>query len=277
VTDQPDSVPEQPTTEPDRPVALVTGAARGIGAAVAARLAGDGWRVTLVDVCADDARLGYALATPADLDAAVAATAGCGMGVVADVRDQGALNRAVSDTMSRWGRLDAVVAAAGVIAGGPPGWETSDDVWAAVTEVDLTGVWRLARATIPALLHAPAPRAGRFVAVSSAAGLTGLPGLAAYSAAKHGVVGLVRALAVELAGTGVTVNAVCPGSTDTAMLAATATLYGLDGVDELVAHQPLGRVVEPAEVAGAVAWLCSGDAAAVTGAVIAVDGGMTAT
>ena len=256
-------------------VAIVTGAARGIGAATARRLAAGGWWVSLVDVCADEPTLGYSLATPSDLAGAVADTDGRGVGVVADVRDQAALDRAVVETVQRWGRLDAAVAAAGVIGGGRPGWETPDDVWESVLGVDLTGVWRLARAAIPALLAVPAPRSGRFVAVSSVAGTTGLPQLAAYSAAKHGVVGLVRALGVELAGTGVTANAVAPGSTDTAMLAATTGLYDLDGADELVAHQPLGRAITPDEVAEAIGWLCDG-AAAVTGTVLAVDGGMTA-
>jgi len=256
-------------------VAIVTGAARGIGAATARRLSADGWWVSLVDACADDSAVGYPLATRADLDEAVAATGDRGVGVVADVRDQQALEGAVAETVERWGRLDAAVAAAGVVAGGRPGWETSDEVWDTLIGVDLTGVWRLARAAIPAMLAAPSPRSGRFVAVSSAAGTSGLAQLAAYCAAKHGVVGLVRALGVELAGTGVTANAVAPGSTDTAMLAATTVLYDLDDASELVAHQPLGRVITPDEVADAIVWLCEG-AAAVTAAVVAVDGGMTA-
>jgi NAD(P)-dependent dehydrogenase (short-subunit alcohol dehydrogenase family) len=138
-------------------------------------------------------------------------------------------------------------------------------------------VWRLARATVPHLLARPEPRAGRFVAVASTAASEGLPRLAAYTAAKAGVVGLVKALAAELAAQGVTVNVVCPGSTRTAMLEASRGVYGLASVEDFARQQPIGRLLEPAEVAAAIAWLCSPDAAAVTGAAVAVDGGMTAT
>ncbi|MFQ5558371.1 MAG: SDR family oxidoreductase, partial [Acidimicrobiales bacterium] len=111
-----------------------------------------------------------------------------------------------------------------------------------------------------------------------AAGSLGLRHLGAYASAKHGVIGLVRSLAADLAGTGVTANIVAPGSTRTPMLDASAAVYGLADPLELVRHQePLGRLIEPAEVAAAVTWLCSPAAAAVTGAVLPVDGGMTAT
>lgn len=113
------------------------------------------------------------------------------------------------------------------------------------------------------------------MAVSSAAGLRGLPLLAAYAAAKHGVIGLVRSLAAELGGEGITANAVCPGATRTAMLDASAALYGLADPEEFARHHALGRLVEPGEVAGAVGWLCSEEASAVTGTVIPVDAGMT--
>jgi len=194
-----------------------------------------------------------------------------------DVRDGPGLDAAVAGLVGHFGRLDAVVAAAGVISGGPTGWETDDELWADMIDVNLTGVWRLARATVPHLLARPEPRAGRFVAVASTAATEGLPRLAAYTAAKAGVVGLVRALAAELAPQGVTVNAVCPGSTRTAMLDASRGVYGLASVEDFVHHQPIGRLLEPAEVAAAIAWLCSPEAGAVTGAVLPVDGGMTAT
>ncbi len=259
----------------DGPVAIVTGAGRGIGAATARRLAGDGWRLALVDRAADDPALAYPLATEAELRA-VADEVG-GLACVADVRDQGALDAAVAAAVDRFGGLDAAVAVAGCIAGGTPAWETTDEVWAAMVGVNLEGVWRLARAAVPALLARPAPRQGRFVAVSSAAGTQGLPLLAAYAAAKHGVVGLIRSLAAELGPQGITANAVAPGSTATAMLDTSATLYGLPGPTAFAEHHVTGRLIQAGEVADAVAWLCGPAAAAVTGAVLPVDAGMTAT
>jgi SDR family mycofactocin-dependent oxidoreductase len=257
------------------PVAVVTGAARGIGAVTARALAAEGWQLVLVDRCADDPALGYPLATRADLDAVVD-SCGDAVGVVADVRDQAALDGAVATAVDRFGGLDAAVAAAGCIAGGSPGWEIGDDQWAAMVGVNLEGVWRLARSAVPALLARPAPRRGRFVAVSSSGGTDGLPLLAAYVAAKHGVNGLVRSLAAELGPHGVTANAVAPGSTRTAMLEASAAVYDLASVEGFTEHHLLGRLLEPEEVAALVAWVCGPTSGGVTGAVLPVDAGMTA-
>jgi SDR family mycofactocin-dependent oxidoreductase len=256
-------------------VALVTGAARGIGAATVRAMLAEGWRVVAVDRCADDHRLPYRLATRADLDAVVANDPQRVLGVAADTCDDEALAGAVALAEERFGRLDAAVACAGVVAGGVPLWDQPADEVNAIIEVDLLGVVALARAAVPALLRRPEPRSGRFVAVASAAATRGLPMLAAYCAAKAGVVGLVRALAVELAGTGVTANAVSPGSTDTATLAESARLYGLRSAREFAAQQPVGRLLEPAEVAAAVLWLAGESSSAVTGAALAVDGGLS--
>jgi len=127
---------------------------------------------------------------------------------------------------------------------------------------------------VPALLRRPEPRSGRFLAVASAAATRGLPMLAAYCAAKAGVTGLVRALAVELGGTGVTANAVCPGSTATRMLDETARLYSLSGAADFARQQPSGRLVEPDEVAGLIAFLAGPGGASITGASVPVDGGL---
>ncbi|MEO7556466.1 MAG: mycofactocin-coupled SDR family oxidoreductase [Acidimicrobiales bacterium] len=258
-------------------VAIITGAARGIGAATALRLAQADYQLVLVDRCADDPALGYALATRHDLDDVVAACGGSdrAVGVVADVRDQPGLDTAVATAVERFGGLDCALAIAGCIAGGTDAWTTDDVVWDAMVGVNLEGVWRLAKAAVPALLQRPAPRHGRFIAVSSAGGTLGLPKLAAYTAAKHGVNGLVRSLAAELGAEGVTANAVAPGSTNTAMLAASAAIYGLSGTDDLAARQLLERIVEPDEVAAFLAWLCGPDADAITGAVLPADAGMT--
>lgn len=262
------------------PVAVVTGAGRGIGAAVARHLAEEGWSLALVDSCADEPLLGYALARREELDETAAACRAAGapevIALVADVRDRAALKEAVAGAGRRLGGLDAAVAVAGVIGGGAPAWETGEDLWRLMLDVNLTGVWHLAVAAVPSLLARPEPRRGRFVAVASAGALIGLPQLSAYVAAKHGVVGLVRSLAAELGPKGVTANVVAPGSTRTEMLTASAALYGLAEVDEFAVHHLDPRLLAPEEIAAAVGWLLSPAASGVTGAVLPVDAGMTA-
>ena len=252
-------------------VAVVTGAARGIGAATVRALTADGWAVVAVDRCADDPRLPYALGTREELDRLAGERV---LPVVADTCDPAGLDAAVALAERSFGGLDAAFAVAGVVAGGVPLWEQPEHEVRAVIDTDLLGVIALARAAVPALLRRPAPRSGRFVAVASTAAVRGLPLLAAYCAAKAGVTGLVRALAVELGGTGVTANAVSPGSTDTLVLAESARLYGLPSAQDFAAQQPLGRLLTPEEVAAALLWLGGTSSAAVTGAVLPVDGGL---
>ncbi|MGB8652680.1 MAG: mycofactocin-coupled SDR family oxidoreductase [Mycobacteriales bacterium] len=255
-------------------VALVTGAARGIGAATVRALAADGWSVLATDRCSDDPRLPYSLGTRAELDAVVAEAGPQVTGLVADTTDPSQLAAAVAEAERRYGGLDAALAVAGVVAGGVPLWEQGADQVAAVLEVDLLGVVALARAAVPALLRRPAPRSGRFVAVSSAAATRGLPMLAAYCAAKAGVNGLVRGLAAELRGTGVTASCVSPGSTRTPVLEESARLYGLADAEHFARQQPLERLLEPEEVAAALVWLAGPHSSGVTGADVAVDGGL---
>ena len=263
---------------PDR-VAVVTGAARGIGACTARRLASDGWRLVLVDRCADDPELKYSLATEAELRSTCVACGGedgRAVSIIGDVRDQPTLDDAVATAMARFGGVDAALAIAGGIAGGATAWQTDEGVWDAMFGINFDGVRRLARAAVPAMLDRPQPRHGRFVAVSSAGGTLGLPLLASYSAAKHAVIGFIKSLAAELGPDGITANAVAPGSTDTEMLRASAAVYGLATTDEFAGHHQLGRLVEPDEVAALLAWLCGPDSDAITGAVLPVDAGMTA-
>jgi SDR family mycofactocin-dependent oxidoreductase len=253
------------------PVALVTGAARGIGAATARHLAAEGWVVVALDRAGDDPRLPYPMGTWAELES----LAGDGIGVVrADVTDAGALEHVVAEIREQHGRLDAAIAAAGVIAGGVPLWEMPAAQLDAVLSVNLHGVIATARATIPAMLARPVPRRGRFIAVSSTAATRGLPLLSAYCGSKAGVSGLVRSLAAELRGTGVTANAVSPGSTRTPILDESANLYGLPSAEAFAAQQPVERLVEPDEVAAMIAWLAGPGGSAVTGADIPVDGGL---
>ena len=251
-------------------VALVTGAARGIGAATVRRLARDGWSIVAVDICADDPAVPYPLATSAELDAL--RQVGDVTTIVADVRDPGALQAAVDAAVETYGGLDAALAVAGVIAGGLH-WSSDAETERVVLDVNLNGVLNLARAAVPVLLQRSEPRSGRFIAVASAAATRGLDKLAAYSAAKAGVTGFIRSLAAELGCTGVTANAVSPGSTATPMLEATARVYGID-MAEFANQQPIGRLLDPDEVAAALVWLAGPDSSGMTGTVVAVDGGL---
>lgn len=256
------------------PVAVVTGAARGIGAATVRRMAAAGWAIVAVDQCADDPALPYALASAADLDAVVRDAGERTVGVHADARDTEAMAGAVAEAEQRFGGVDALVGVAGVIAGGVPLWEMPPEQVRTVLDTDLGAQLTLARVGIPALLRRPEPRRGRFLVVASAAATRGLPMLAAYCAAKAGVAGLVRALAAELRGTGITANAVSPGSTRTPILDESARLYDLPSAERFAAQQPLDRLLDPDEVAAALAWLASEESSGMTGAVVPVDGGL---
>ena len=261
-------------------MAIVTGAGRGIGAATVAALAAEGWSVVAVDRCATDGRLPYAMASERELDATVAAASeragrdDVARAVVADATDAEAL-AAVVEGAEAWGDLDAFVAGAGVIAGGVPAWELPADELRALVEVNLEAVVLAAQSVVPALLGRPRPRAGRFVAVGSAGASRGMPGLAAYSATKAGVEGFVRGLAADLHGSGVTANVVAPGSTDTPLLAESARLFELPSPRDFAPRQPLERLLEPAEVAAAIAFLLGPGGSGITGATVPVDGGLT--
>lgn len=257
------------------PVAVVTGAARGIGAATVDRLVADDWHVVAVDVCADDASLDYPLATAADL-------AGLGRRhgtrvhtMVGDVRSQSDMDAAVAAAVREFGGLTAAVGVAGVVSGGAPLWELGDAQWNVQFDVNVGGVRHLANAAVPVLLEAPEPRQGRVVGVASAAGLLGLRRLSGYSASKHAVIGLVKALAADLAGTGITANAVCPGSTRGPILDASAAAYQLSSAEAFGHQQLVERLLEPEEPAALIAWLCGRQASGVTGAALSVDGGLT--
>jgi len=243
---------------PGSRVALVTGASGGIGSATVARLVAQGYAVVGVD-------LEPAPTTWTEHDGV--------MHVRGDVRHRSALQGAVDIALERWGRLDATVAAAAIIAGGRPLWETPDEDLQQLWDVDVRGVWNTAAVAVPAMLAGPAPGGCRFVAVASAAATYGLFHLSAYSAAKHAVVGLVKGLAVDLVATGVTAVAVSPGSTRTSMLERTADLYGFSDPEVFASNQLLRRILEPDEVAATIAFCCSAEGAVLNGSVVYADGG----
>jgi SDR family mycofactocin-dependent oxidoreductase len=255
-------------------LAVVTGAARGIGAAVARHLAGEGWSLLLADACAPQPPVDYEMPAPADLDAVARDCAAAGSpGVDQVIADVGAgTSRDVLRTALRGRSPSAAIAAAGLIQG-HPAWAVPDDAFERLLRVNLFGVRHLADACVPPMISSGR---GRFVAIASAAALRAMPQLAAYSAAKGAAVSYVRALAADLAGTGVTANAVCPGSTRGVMLAASADVYGLPDQEAFAAQALHRRLLEPGEVAAVAAWLCGPAASALTGAVIPADAGLTA-
>ncbi|NHA67411.1 mycofactocin-coupled SDR family oxidoreductase [Phycicoccus flavus] len=229
-------------------VAVVGGGARGIGLAVVRRLVASGHRVTVLDDLGGST-LGYGHAT--DADGAAALEAGATVRPV-DLRDGDATRAAVTAVADEHGRLDVAVSCASVIAGGVPLWETDPAVRDGLLAADALTAWNLAAAAVPHLLTRPPQARPTVVVLTSVAGSRGLYGLAGYVVAKHAAVGVVRALAADLVGTAVTACGVAPGATGTAMLEATAALYGLDDVAPLAEHQQGRAPLDPDDVAAVV-------------------------
>jgi NAD(P)-dependent dehydrogenase (short-subunit alcohol dehydrogenase family) len=248
-------------------LAVVTGGSRGIGAAIADELARLGAGVALLGRSLDELEAKARQIRDAHSVRAIA--------VRCDVADEGSVSEAFAAVRGQIGDPAMLVNNAGQSAGVAFA-ETTREVWDRMLAVNLTGTFLCTREVVPAMMEA---RSGRIINVASTAGLKGYSHTAAYCAAKHGVVGLTRALAMETAKQGITVNAVCPGYTDTDM--ARSAIDNLvragrseeDAMKAITRVMPIGRLIRPEEVASAVGWLCAPAAAAVTGQCIGVAGG----
>ena len=247
---------------------LVTGAARGIGAAIAQALAGAGWHVTLAGrsrAALEEVRV--------TLPVIEGLTHDC---VELDVTDAASVARAFTEVHARGGALQALVNNAGAVETGPLA-RLAHATWDRMLAVNLTGVFLCTQVALPPMLAA---RAGRIVNIASTAGQKGYAYCTAYAAAKHGVLGMTRSLALEVAAQGLSVNAVCPGYTDTAIvrdgvarIVAATGRSEADAMSTFSQSSPLQRLVRPDEVAATVRWLCTDAPAAFTGQALSVSGG----
>lgn len=246
--------------------ALVTGGAQGIGAAITAALLSHGARVTIVGRNRESlAKATRTLGGSASLESAAA-----------DVSDSRAVAEAFAAAQKRFGAIHILVNCAGQ-AQSAPFLKTDEELWRRLMAVNLDGTYHCTQAALPGMLEAGW---GRIVNIASTAGLTGYPYVSAYCASKHAVIGLTRALALETATKGVTVNAVCPGYTQTEMFEeSVAHIVAKTGRDaeavreQLAAGNPQKKLIQPQDVANAVAWLCLPGSETITGQAIAVAGG----
>ena len=265
-------------------VAFITGAARGQGRAHAIRLAEEGADIVAVDLCHDVATVPFPLATEADLQETVKAVEALDRRIVAhqaDVRDLSALQGAVDEGLSQFGHIDIVCANAG-IGSFAPALELTEETWQDVVDINLTGVWKTVKATAPSMVERG--QGGSIILTSSIAGLIAFPNLAHYTAAKHGVTGLMRALAVELAPHHIRVNSIHPTTVDTPMVANEAIwglfLGGAQGATREQAAEGMKALnampvpwVESVDISNAVLHLASDESRYVTGTTTVIDAG----
>jgi (+)-trans-carveol dehydrogenase/(-)-trans-carveol dehydrogenase len=266
-------------------VAFITGAARGQGRSHAIRLAQEGADIIAVDICEDVPGIPYPGATEADLAETVKLVEALDRRIVAakaDVRDYAGLKAALDDGVAQLGRLDIVSANAGIGTAPVPAWEMDESVWQTMIDINLTGVWHTAKAAIPHLIEGS--HGGSIILTSSAAGLQAYQNIAHYVSAKHGVVGLMRTLALELAPYFIRVNSIHPTQVDTPMIQNEATwrLFRPDlehptEADFAPASQAMNALpipwVEPVDISNAVLYLASDESRYVTGVALPVDAG----
>jgi len=267
-------------------VALITGAARGIGRAQAVRFAQEGADVIALDLCGPVDTVAAPASTPEDLDETAGLVRAAGGRIVTsivDVRDQDQLQSATDNGAAAFGGLDIVCATAGITSRGLA-TELSEAAWQTMLDINLSGVWRTCKVTAP---HLIARGSGSVILVSSIAGLRGLMGVAHYTAAKHGVVGLMRSLANELAPHGIRVNSVHPTNVDTPLIqnAAVASAFRPD-LDREPTREEFAEAarsmnmldipwVQPIDVANACLFLASDEARYITSVTLPVDAGAT--
>ncbi|AFJ36744.1 putative short chain dehydrogenase/reductase [Mycobacterium sp. H4Y] len=260
-------------------VAFVTGAARGQGRSHCVRLARAGADIVAIDACAPvAAHNGYPASTPEDLAETTRLVESEGRKMLAeqvDVRDAAGQQRVVDEAITQFGRLDIVVANAGVLNWGRL-WEISAQQWQDVLDVNLTGVWNTIKATVPAMIQAG--NGGSIITISSAAGVKAVPGCGHYCASKFGVVGMTNSLAVELGGYGIRVNSVHPYGTDTPM-GNDPSMWQLFADHQTYIHSfspgalPTDSLADPDLVSDIVLWLASDASSLVTAAQIPADKG----
>ncbi|MFJ8469205.1 SDR family oxidoreductase [Streptomyces swartbergensis] len=266
--------------------AIVTGAARGLGRACAVAFAREGADLVLLDLCADLPGVPYPLGSASQLAHTADLCREHGAAVLtrhADVRDLAGLRDAVDDAHGRFGRIDVLLNNAGIAApSGMPAHEIGEDEWQLMIDVDLSGAWRATKAVGKIMT---AQRSGSIINVASTAGLVGYRHFAGYVAAKHGVIGLTKAAALDFAPVKVRVNALCPGSVrddpvvEGRMLSEIARSLEVpvaEHEEAFVQSQPMNALIEPADVASTAVWLASDGSRQVTGSVVTVDGGFTA-
>ena len=267
-------------------VALITGAARGQGRAEAVRLAEEGADIIAVDLTAPVPSMGYAMGTSEELAETAALVEATGQRVitrVADVRDRAALQDVVDEGVRTFGRLDIVVASAGISPPARAVWKIPEDEWHDVLDINLTGSWNTVSVAVPQLISQG--EGGSIILISSGAGLKGVPHLGAYSASKAAVVSLAKSLANELASRKIRVNAIAPGTVDTPMVTANTQQFKLfrpdladptleDCVEGFRSMMPMGEPwIDAVDVANAVLFLASDESRYITGIVLPVDQG----
>jgi NAD(P)-dependent dehydrogenase (short-subunit alcohol dehydrogenase family) len=258
--------------------ALITGGARNIGLAIARDLATRGASIAIADICRDLETVPYTLASSDDLEKSVAELTSSGVkaiGLTCDVRDENQVSQAVKRVIDEFGKLDILVNNAGVVSLFSVD-KLTEKAWNEVLDVCLKGSFFCCKYAIP---HMIKQHCGKVVNISSVAGLRGLGLSVHYAAAKHGVIGLTKALAMEVADHNINVNAICPGTVESPMLEGLASQINLekDAYEHFSqGHLIRGQRITPQDIANAVRWLASDESRFLTGTVINVDAGWSA-